>query len=195
MAKQYFYKMIDEVIMGQIIDIDLVGRENPSLDLIEEKTRLKTSRYSFVRPMQIGAIFANPNYGQDDLLEALGTHLGIAFQIQDDLLDIIGNPKDIQKTPLLDISQHQHTFFTNYVFNKGTKDQISKLAEIFGKNVKDKEEKIRNVFLESGAIDQGKKIIKKNFDEAKKLVENSQLELQYKQGFITLIKLIEDRLN
>ncbi len=194
-TKQYFYKMIDEVIMGQIIDINLISIQNPSYDLIEEKTRLKTSRYSFVRPMQIGAILANPDYGKDDLFENLGTKLGMAFQMQDDLLDIIGNPKDIQKTPLLDIVQHQHTFFTNFVLSKGTNDQRTYLNKVFGKNIMGKEDEIRNMFLESGAIDAGKKIIDQNFNEAKKLVENSPLELQYKQRLIELIKLIEDRQN
>lgn len=194
-AKQYFYKMIDEVIMGQIIDINLVSIQNPSSDLIEEKTRLKTSRYSFVRPMQIGAVLANPDYGQDDLFENLGTKLGMAFQIQDDLLDIIGNPKDIQKTPLLDIVQRQHTFFTNFVLNKGTKDQINYLNKVFGKNTTGKENEIRNMFVKSGAIDAGRKIIDRNFNEAKKLVENSVLEKAYKQIFLALIELIEDRQN
>ncbi len=194
-AKQYFYKMIDEVIMGQIIDINLVSIQNPSYDLIEEKTRLKTSRYSFVRPMQIGAVLANPDYGQDDLFENLGTNLGIAFQIQDDLLDIIGNPKDIQKTPLLDIVGHQHTFFTNFVFQNGTKNQKQYLNEVFGKNIMGKEDKIRNMFLESGAIVQGKKIIDQNFDEAKKIVQNSVIEDNYKEKMLELIKLIQQRQN
>ena len=194
-AKKYFYKMTDEVLMGQIIDADLAGRENPSLLLIEEKTRLKTSRYSFVRPMQIGAVLANPDYGQDDLFENLGTKLGMAFQIQDDLLDIIGNPKDIQKTPLLDIVQHQHTFFTNFVLHKGTKDQISYLNEVFGKNIMGKEDEIRKIFIDSGAIDQGKKIIDQNFDEARKLIQNSSLQEEFKQKFIEIITLIERRQN
>ncbi|MBI2026061.1 MAG: polyprenyl synthetase family protein [Candidatus Levybacteria bacterium] len=192
-AKQYFYKMVDEVIMGQIIDINLVSMQNPSYDLIEEKTRLKTSRYSFVRPMQIGAILANPNYGQDDLFETLGTKLGIAFQIQDDLLDIMGRQNNLQKTPLLDITQHQHTFFTYFVLNKGTKDQKQYLNEVFGKKVFINEDKIRNLFIDSGALDQGKKIIDQNFNEAKKLVENSLIEDKYKEKMLELIELMQQR--
>lgn len=192
-AKKYFYKMTDEVLMGQIIDADLAGRENPSLLLIEEKTRLKTSRYSFVRPMQIGAVLADPNYGQDDFLDTLGTSLGIAFQMQDDLLDIMGNQNKIQKTPLLDIAQHQHTFFTNYVFQNGTKTQKEYLNTIFGKRVKNNEDKIRKIFEDSGAINQGKKIIDENFNKAKKLVENSTLKTEYKEKILELINLLQQR--
>ena len=194
-AKKYFYKMTDEVLMGQIIDADLAGRENPSLLLIEEKTRLKTSRYSFVRPMQIGAVLANPNYGQDDFFETLGTHLGIAFQMQDDLLDIIGTQNKTQKTPLSDIAQHQHTFFTNFVLQNGTIDQRNYFNMIFGKNIMGKEDEIRKIFIDSGAIDQGKKIIDQNFDEARKLIQNSSLQEECKQKFIEIITLIERRQN
>lgn len=192
-AKKYFYKMTDEVLMGQIIDADLAGRENPSLLLIEEKTRLKTSRYSFVRPMQIGAVLADPNYGQDDFLDTLGTSLGIAFQMQDDLLDIMGNQNKIQKTPLLDIIQHQHTFFTNFVLQNGNNDQKKFLNEVFGKNITAKEDEIRHMFLESGAIDQGKKIIDQNFNEAEKLVQNSIIEDKYKEKMLELIELLQKR--
>lgn len=196
MAKKCFYKTVDEVILGQIIDVDLSTRENTNWDLIEEKTRLKTSRYSFVRPMQIGAILANKDYGNDDFFESLGTKLGVAFQIQDDLLDIIGNPKKIKKTPLIDISEHQQTFFTNYILNNGTKYQKEYFGQVFGKVVtKGKYDKIRKLFIESGSIAAGKKIIEENFKKAKKLIENSKLENEYKQKFFELIELIEKREN
>lgn len=195
-VKKYFYRMVDEVCLGQILDVDISTRKNPSWNLIEEKTRLKTSRYSFVRPMQIGALLADPNYGNDDFFENLGTKLGVAFQIQDDLLDIIGDPNEIRKTPLIDVAEHQHTFFTNYILTNGTKYQKAYFDEIFGKdiNLQDKE-KVRNLFIESGAIDAGRKIIKDNFEEAKKLIHTSALTNEHKQKFLELIHLIEQRKN
>lgn len=195
LAEQYFNKMADEVLMGQIIDADLASRQNPSLELIEEKTRLKTSRYTFVRPMQIGAVLANKNYGKEDFLDKLGTKLGVAFQMKDDLLDIVGNQKNIQKTPLLDISQHQHTFFTDYVFQYGTPEQKNFLKQCFGKNVTGNEEKIRKMFEISGAIDKGVEVIKKNLSQAKSMIEQSTLGEDYKQNFLEIIRLIEERNN
>jgi len=54
---------------------------------------LKTSWYSFITPLQAGAIAAGE--GQDRLgpLEALGRHLGAAFQITDDLLNLRADPE------------------------------------------------------------------------------------------------------
>lgn len=195
LAKKYFYKMADEVIMGQIIDVDLVGRNNPSLDLIEEKTRLKTSRYTFVRPLQIGAILGNANHNQDDFLETLGTNLGMGFQMKDDLLDIIGNQDKIQKTPLLDIAQHQHTFFTNYVQQHADQNQKKIFDDVFGGRIEGNENKIRSLFADVGATDAGEKIIYQYFETSKKLITASDLDSEYKEIFMNLILLLQQRKN
>src|SRR3989304_5704146 len=107
-AHDYFYMMVDEVCLGQILDVDITTREEALVELINEKTRLKTSRYTFVRPMQIGAHLAHPNNNLDEYCEILGTKLGIAFQLQDDLLDIIGDPKILEKNILRDVADRQH---------------------------------------------------------------------------------------
>ena len=193
-AHDYFYKMVDEVCLGQILDIDTTTKESALEELINEKTRLKTSRYTFVRPMQIGAHLANPENNLDQYSESLGTKLGIAFQLQDDLLDIIGDPKILKKNILRDVSDHQHTFFTNFVFTNGAKVQIEKLLNYFGKELNTSEQKdVIEVFINSGAVDSGKKIIMENLGEAKNIIENSGLNDEYKTACFDLVKIMEDR--
>ncbi len=195
-AHNYFYKMVDEVCFGQILDIDVTTRENVSDELITEKTRLKTSRYTFVRPMQIGAHLANPDNKMDNFCEDLGTRLGIAFQMQDDLLDIIGDPKLLEKNILRDIAEHQHTFFTNYVFTNGTDNQKQSLAGFFGKEPnEDETREIIKIFQESGAINAGKIEVMKNLEDAKKIIENSSLEEDYKKICFDLVELMKSRQN
>ncbi|OGH03060.1 MAG: hypothetical protein A2798_01360 [Candidatus Levybacteria bacterium RIFCSPHIGHO2_01_FULL_37_17] len=190
----YFFKNVDEVIIGQIIDGDTSTRKRAGLKLIEEKTTLKTAYYSFIRPLQIGAVLANPNYGMEKLFEDFGTKLGIAFQIQDDLLDIIGKPDEIKKTPLLDIEEHRYTFFTNYLQENGTNEQQEYFNSVFGKKLTEPNQKLlRATFEKSGAITYGKKLINENFNKAKDIIRNSNLENDYKQNFIELVVLIEHR--
>lgn len=189
-----FYKMVDEVVLGQIIDIDITIRQNVSYKLISDKTRLKTSRYTFVRPMQIGAHLANPNNSLDEYCEILGTKLGIAFQIQDDLLDIIGDPDILEKNILRDVSDHQHTFFTNYVFENGSMEQKEKFLKYFGKELNENEQKeVIKIFIKSGAIAAGKKIITKNLNDAKETIQNSGLSKEYITTCLGLVKIMEDR--
>lgn len=193
-AQEYFYKMIDDVILGQMIDMDLTTREKSNEELIKEKIAMKTSFYTFVRPLQIGAYLAEANCNMEMFAVNLGTKLGMAFQMQDDLLDITGDPKILNKNILRDIQERQHTFFTNYIFTNGSEDQKKELRKYFGEKINDNSQKeIIKLFEESGAIMEGKKIIEKNLNEAKTVVQKSDFDKIYKEYINNLIDLIKQR--
>lgn len=112
-VKNYFYEMVDEVSIGQMIDVDIATRIKVSKDLIDEKTRLKTAGYSFIKPLLIGAALSgNINKTIETFCKDFGLRMGIAFQTQDDLLDVISSENKLGKTTSLDKSQNQHTYFT-----------------------------------------------------------------------------------
>ena len=158
-VKTLFCEMVDEVIVGQMIDVDITTRSKVSKDLIDEKTRLKTAGYSFIKPLQIGAALSGKdNINIQKFCKEFGLTIGIAFQAQDDLLDITSSTKQLGKTASLDKSNRQHTYFSHYKSNNG-----------------------------------GKRIIRENFDKAKKLIENLRTEKIYKQKFLNLVKIIEQR--
>ncbi|MCL5435348.1 MAG: polyprenyl synthetase family protein [Patescibacteria group bacterium] len=86
-AKLFFNKMANDVILGQIIDIDITTRNDILKELIDKKDKLKTASYTFIRPLQIGAALINVDKNTEQFCEDLGLNLGLAFQLQDDLLD------------------------------------------------------------------------------------------------------------
>jgi geranylgeranyl diphosphate synthase, type I len=193
-ARQYFYQMIDEVILGQMLDVDIATEENAAKELIDEKTRLKTSRYTCVRPMQLGAALADINYHKEGFLEELGTKVGIAFQLQDDLLSIIGNSSSLTKDILIDIEEHQHTFFTNYLLENASKQVKQKFQQYFGKKLSLGEKKeVKQLFIESGSIEAGKKLITQMLKEVKNLVSSSNFENEYKHKLDELLEVMEKR--
>jgi geranylgeranyl diphosphate synthase, type I len=111
----YFYKMVDEVSVGQMIDVDMVTRKSVSKELIDEKTRLKTAGYSFTNPLLIGAALCGKDNDEiKKFCREFGLAMGIAFQTQDDLLDITSSDEKLGKTTSLDKSQNQHTYFTHF---------------------------------------------------------------------------------
>jgi geranylgeranyl diphosphate synthase, type I len=114
-VRNYFYEMVDEVIVGQMIDVDMATKKNVSKELIDEKTRLKTAGYSFINPLLIGAALSeNMNNNIETFCREFGLAMGIAFQTQDDLLDVTSSDKKLGKTTSLDQSQNQHTYFTYF---------------------------------------------------------------------------------
>lgn len=114
-VKAYFYEMVDEVIIGQMIDVDIATRKSVSKELIDEKTRLKTAGYSFIKPLLIGAALSgNMNKNIETFCKEFGLAIGIAFQTQDDLLDIISSNSKLGKPTSLDKHQNQHTYFTYF---------------------------------------------------------------------------------
>lgn len=114
-VKIYFYEMVDEVSIGQMIDVDIATRIKASKELIDEKTKLKTAGYSFTKPLLFGAALSgNTNEDIEVFCKEFGLKIGIAFQTQDDLFDIISSNSELGKTTSLDKSQNQHTYFTYF---------------------------------------------------------------------------------
>jgi geranylgeranyl diphosphate synthase, type I len=135
---EHFYDMVDEVCIGQMIDVDIVTRKNVLKNLIDEKTKLKTAGYSFIKPLLIGAALSgNTNKKIEDFCQNFGLTMGTAFQIQDDLLDMTSSEKILGKTTGLDKSQNQHTYFTYF-------PSLEYGKKIIGENFKQARKLIKN---------------------------------------------------
>lgn len=144
-VKTFYYEMVDEVSIGQMIDVDITTRKTVSKELIDEKTRLKTAGYSFIKPLQIGAALAGRETNEvEKFCKEFGLGMGIAFQTQDDLLDITSDEKQLQKTTSSDKSQNQHTYFTYFKSLEAGK-------KIIEKNFTKAKDLVRNSSIEEDA--------------------------------------------
>lgn len=142
---EIFQKLIEEVIIGQTIDVELAQRVNWTHDEIKEKKLLKTARYTFRRPVEIGLCLS----GKDPKKYIkMCENLGIIFQIDDDLLDINGDSKKMKKKTFQDIEARQATIISYYLLKeKGFK-------KYFGKKLNEKEKKeVKEMLIKSGALD------------------------------------------
>lgn len=154
-ARRVFFTMVDEVMMGQMLDIDLTTRAHSSYAELEQKMALKTAGYTFIRPFEIGLALAE---NQDEQLRHLGAifcrALGVAFQIQDDIVDAFGTVEETGKTPLSDIRDHQHSYLTQWVAEHGNAKQLETLHRCWGNSSISLEEgeQVRRMFVQSGAL-------------------------------------------
>lgn len=193
-AKQLFAKMSEAVMIGQMIDVDLTMQDEATMERITEKMRLKTASYTFVYPMQIGIALAEGDAVRYEFAEQFGTALGLAFQIQDDLLDLLGEEANTGKTPLRDITEGQHTLITQHVFEQGSPDDIDLLETYFKQDIPvDAVAPLREMFVRSGAIEFASAEAARYFAEAKQLLSETELPLSTKTALAELIQYIESR--
>lgn len=138
--------------------------------MIEKKNNFKTGAYTFIRPMLTGAILADADQKNKDLVIELGKYLGLAFQLKDDMMDITFG--DDTKSPFSDMQEGQQTYFTHYIMTQGTETQKACLQSCMGKKLSpQKIQELQTVFQESGAILSGKKLIELYAQQAKDVLQ------------------------
>lgn len=91
--------MTRQTVDGQAIELDWVRSNAWRLDDADYETMVerKTSWYSFITPLQVGAIAAGAPARLLTPIEDFGRHLGAAFQITDDLLNLRADPLEYGK--------------------------------------------------------------------------------------------------
>ena len=106
---QLFNKMATEICEGQQYDVDFESQEQVAIEEYLKMIRLKTS-VLLANALQTGAYIAGADERAQEVLYKFGIHIGLAFQIQDDILDVWGDPKTFGKAVGGDISCNKKTF-------------------------------------------------------------------------------------
>ena len=139
-----YNKAAIEVCVGQQLDIDFEKMSVISRDEYIRMIELKTASL-IASSAKIGAIIGDASDKDADLLYEFGRNLGLAFQIQDDLLDIYGDAKVFGKIPGGDIVANKKTFLLVKALEIASVDQLKKLQELFAFVDTDPETKVREV--------------------------------------------------
>jgi geranylgeranyl diphosphate synthase type II len=139
-----FNKTAIEVCVGQQLDMDyekdVVVRQDEYLRMIELKTAVLLAA-----SLKIGAIIGGGEDKDADLLYEAGRNLGLAFQIQDDLLDVWGDIKSFGKTLGGDIVANKKTFPLVKAMEIASAEQFKQFQEQFSMKDSDAEAKISKV--------------------------------------------------
>ena len=104
----WFNEMATGVCEGQQLDVDFEHMSQVSIDDYMKMIELKTS-VLIAHAMRIGGYLAGATAVQQEALYQYGLHIGLAFQIQDDILDVYGDPKTFGKAIGGDICANKKT--------------------------------------------------------------------------------------
>lgn len=163
-----------QVCEGQQNDMDFEIRDDVDLieyiKMIDHKTAVLVGA-----AMKMGAIVAKTSEEDKDNIYQFGRNLGIAFQLQDDYLDVFGNPETFGKQVGGDIISNKKTFLYIMAMDQASNAQAEELEHLFSINPKDPTDKIatvKEIFIQSGAADITQAEIEKYNNLAYSLLNN-----------------------
>lgn len=130
-----------EIGEGQQYDMDFEKRDDVTEDEYIEMIRLKTS-VLLACALKIGAILGDASAEDADNLYRFGEKIGLAFQLQDDFLDVYGDPKVFGKAIGGDIVSNKKTYMLINAFNRANAQQRAELERLTQLKDFDRQEKI-----------------------------------------------------
>ena len=133
-----------EVCEGQQYDLDFETLDHVALEEYLNMIRLKTS-VMFAGCLKAGGRFANADGESLQALYDLGIHLGIAFQLADDLLDVYADEEVFGKAVGGDIKDNKKTFVYLKALEMADDTQEEQLRTLFSTTPADEKEKFRQV--------------------------------------------------
>jgi len=178
---QVFNRTAIEVCEGQQMDMDFETRNDVSSEEYIEMIRLKTS-VLLGCALEMGAILGETSAENRKALYDFGVHLGIAFQIQDDLLDLYGNPEKVGKKVGGDVLANKKTLLSILAKSKASEKQLTQLS--FLQNEQDDTEKItqtRSIFESLQIQDQCKEEMSKHYSFAMTALSRIPQSISYKE--------------
>ena len=140
----FFNKMSIEICKGQQYDMDFEEREHVSVAEYIEMIRLKTA-VLLGAALRLGALAAGAYDSDAQILDEVGQALGLAFQIQDDYLDVYGDEKTFGKPIGGDIMNGKKTLMLLYTQAKLEREDRAELDRLMQLGQEYKEERISGV--------------------------------------------------
>lgn len=140
----FFNKMAIEICKGQQYDMDFEECEHVSVAEYIEMIRLKTA-VLLGAALRLGALAAGAYDSDAQILDEVGQALGLAFQIQDDYLDVYGDEKTFGKPIGGDIMNGKKTLMLLYTQAKLERDDRAELDRLMQLEQEHKEERISGV--------------------------------------------------
>ncbi|WP_210395829.1 octaprenyl diphosphate synthase [Motiliproteus sediminis] len=134
--------------------LQLLNCKNP--DVSEEnymKVILGKTAMLFEAATQAGAVIANASSAEEEALQLYGRHLGIAFQLVDDLLDYQSSADEMGKNVGDDLAEGKPTLPLIHAMRSGSEAQRKMIRQAIRKGGLDDLEPITRAVLETGAID------------------------------------------
>lgn len=166
-----------EVCEGQQYDMEFEKRNDVSLEEYMEMIRLKTA-VLLAGALKIGGLYANAPESDLVHLYQFGIQIGLAFQLQDDLLDAYGDVATFGKQTGTDIKDNKKTYLYLKALELANSNQKATLQELFAttpNNPTEKIQRVLNIYNQLDIKNEVEKAINKHFLVAEKELESIEI--------------------
>lgn len=159
-----------KICEGQAWDMGFEGNfevtEDQYMDMIYKKTGALIAAAT-----KCGAIIGGANDDVINVMEEYGKLIGLAFQIQDDYLDVISDEESLGKPVGSDIVEGKMTLMVVKTLSEASSDDCEKLISILKENNPDHVDEAINLFNKYGSIQYAHDVAQGNVNRAKELLE------------------------
>lgn len=184
------YRDVNE---SQILDLLFETRE---VD-IDEWCVMASKRAAslFKTTMLAGAILAGAPESDLKTLEEAATNIGLAFDIQDDIIDTYASENQYGRPPCKDLTLNKKPVHIICALNSKNQEKSRALKKLLGKKLNREEIKeARLIIKDSGGLEKAKIMSKEYAEKAKRLVSKTRLNKEGKEFFSSFINYIEESL-
>ena len=172
-----YVRMTRSTAYGQLLDIRS-GVLDPGM--VRERDvlavhKFKSAIYTVASPLKIGALLGGSRPERLRDLETFGTHIGIAFQLRDDVLGAGFDAEEIGKSAN-DLVEGKRTLLVVKAWEKGSETDRGRLARVLGNSQATPEDvdRARTVIRETGSLDYSEQKIERLTGLALKCVDRSR---------------------
>ena len=183
------------VCEGQQADMDFSSEkditENEYLEMVKNKTAVLIA-CSFM----FGGIVADSDTSNIDLLYKIGLNLGIAFQLEDDLLDCFGDQKKFGKKIGGDIIEKKKTLLYIYTIKNLRKKQREEFKKVFDSDEFSEElkiSKIKTFYEDSGSVNYLKQKVKEYSNKASEKISQLEIDKNKRDQILNFSRTLLDR--
>ncbi|RYD70907.1 MAG: polyprenyl synthetase family protein [Sphingobacteriales bacterium] len=183
------------VCEGQQLDMEFEERDDVTIDEYINMIRLKTA-VLLGGALKLGAIIAEASERDADLIYQFGENIGIAFQLQDDILDVYADPEKFGKQVGGDIIANKKTFLLLKAFELADRENLHSLqtwTECEAFDVKEKVEAIKQVYDVLDIQNIAKETMDNYMNKALALMELINVSEEAKANILDLTKQLMAR--
>ncbi len=196
-AVKELHEITERTGYGQTLDVSL--EMLPIEDIREEDVlkvhELKTAKYTVEGPLHLGARLAQADKNMFDTYTGYAIPVGIAFQLQDDIIGVFGDEKKTGKPVGSDIREGKRTLLIVKAYENATEAQRKIIRAVLGRESATPEEieTVKEIIVETGALDYSREMMERLVNRGLEALDGAPIRDDVKEFLEEMAKYFVER--